>query len=125
MTTQSGHTVTTEPSSRHVVVKDASSGHVIAETTGGHVLHETGLDDRWYLPRSAVRAPLHASDTTSHCPYKGDASYWNVQLPDGTTLRDVAWSYEEPRPPAADVGGELSFWTEGIVVEVDGEPVPV
>lgn len=119
------HPVRTEVSTRHVIVKEASSGQVIAETNGGHVLHETGLHDRWYLPRSALRTELQPSETTSHCPHKGDASYWNVQLADGTTLRDVAWSYEEPRPMAADVAGELSFWTAGIIVEVDGEPVPV
>ena len=119
------HEVTTAPSTQRVVVKAAETGEVIAATDATHVQHETGLADRWYLPRSAVQAEILPSDTTSHCPYKGDASYWNVRLADGTTLRDVAWSYEEPRPLAAEVAGELSFWTSGIIVEVDGERVQI
>lgn len=128
MTTQSavaaGHTVESEPNTRVVVVRAAADGSIIARTSGGHVLHETGYPDRWYIPRGDVVAKLDASDTTSHCPFKGDSTYWSARLADGTVLTDAAWSYEDPRSDVLDTAHELSFWSDAVTVEVDGQTVP-
>ncbi|MCW2922671.1 MAG: hypothetical protein JWM98_75 [Thermoleophilia bacterium] len=123
--TAQGHTVTTDPSTAHVVVRAAAGGEVIADSSGGHVLHESNIQDRWYLPTGDVAAALEPSDTTSHCPFKGDASYWSVRLADGTLLQDVAWSYEQPLDAAAGIRSEVSFWTDKVTVEVDGEAVRI
>jgi uncharacterized protein (DUF427 family) len=122
-----GHDIHTLPSENHVVVRTTgprADSITIADSRSGHVLIETGMPDRWYLPRADVLVELLPSDTTSHCPFKGDATYFNALLPDGTLLADVAWSYGDPRSAVLAVAGELSFWTDAIVVEVDGAREP-
>jgi len=112
--------VDVRPTSRHVVVRRGDT--VLAESHSPTVLSETGLANRWYLPRDAVRVPLSPSDTRSRCPYKGEARYWSATLADGTELTDAAWEYETPLPESARVAGLLSFWGDGVEVLVDGEP---
>ena len=121
---ENGHKVATEDNSELVQVFAAGSNELIAETTGGHVLYEDGAVDRWYLPREDVRAKLVPSETTSHCPYKGDATYFSVELADGTILKDAVWTYEEPFEAATEVEDEVSFWTDQLRIEVGGHPSP-
>ena len=86
--------VDTVHSSRHVRVE--VDGQVIAETNRPVLLYETGLPTRYYIPKLDVRMNLlHATDTVTHCPYKGAASYWSLQLSD-KTYKDFVWGY--PRP---------------------------
>ncbi|MDD9206604.1 DUF427 domain-containing protein [Georgenia sp. 10Sc9-8] len=86
---------------------------VLAESTRAQVLSETGLPNRYYLPRADVRVELGASGTSSVCPYKGHASYWSA-----AGLDDVAWSYENPLDDAARVAGDLCFAHAEVSVEV-------
>jgi uncharacterized protein (DUF427 family) len=96
----------------------------VADTTSALLLSETGIANRFYVPREDVPATLHGpTDRTSACPYKGRASYWDVELPDGTRLADAAWSYDEPTGDADAVAGLVSFWGDGVEVVVDGVPV--
>lgn len=81
-------------------------GEVVADSTDARLLHETGLLPVYYLPRADVREELlERSDTSTHCPFKGDASYWHVRV--GDELReDAIWGYPEPiegAPPLADL----------------------
>src|ERR1700753_3517370 len=89
-----GHEVAAQRMNRSVrVVVD---GEVVAESTRPVLLTESNLPDRWYLPREDVRADvLFGSDTTSHCPFKGDASYHGVRSPAGER-DDLVWFYPEP-----------------------------
>ena len=95
---------------------------VIAESRAPLVLSETGLPNRYYLAPEEVRAPLEPTATRTHCPYKGDARYWNVGLPDGSELADAVWSYPQPLPEASRIAGRVSFRHEGLQVLVDGVP---
>lgn len=89
----------------------ADDGQPIASSDRALVLSETALPNRYYLPREDVSATLHGpTATTSWCPYKGTATYWTVELADGTRLEDAAWSYEDPYPEAERVRGLVSFW---------------
>jgi uncharacterized protein (DUF427 family) len=90
----------------------AKDGTPIAASDRALVLSETALPNRYYLPREDVTgAVLHGpTATTSWCPYKGTATYWTVELPDGTRLEDAAWSYEDPFPESERVRGHVSFW---------------
>lgn len=117
------HSVSTEPSSNHVVVRTADGTQTIAESNGAHVLHESGKQDSWYVPLADLRVDVEPSDTTSQCEYKGDASYWNLRLTDGHVIEDGAKSYEEPLEAAHGVQHALTFHGDAISVEVDGEPV--
>ncbi|MEV0975723.1 MULTISPECIES: DUF427 domain-containing protein [unclassified Streptomyces] len=99
-----GHTITVERSDRHVrVVHD---GQVLAESDRPLVLHETGCPPRYYLPAEDVRLELLTpSDTRTHCPFKGTASYWS--LPGAP---DLVWSYPDPKPDVAQIENHLCFY---------------
>ncbi|WP_329221302.1 DUF427 domain-containing protein [Streptomyces sp. NBC_01485] len=99
-----GHTITIERDGRHVkVVRD---GQVLAESERPLVLRETGCPVRYYLPAEDVRLDLLApSDTRTHCPFKGTASYWS--LPDAA---DIAWAYPDPEPDVAEIKNHLCFY---------------
>jgi uncharacterized protein (DUF427 family) len=104
------HRVDVRPVAGRATVATAG-GAPIAESTRALVLSETALANRYYLPREDVTATLHGpTATTSWCPYKGTATYWTVELADGTRLEDAAWSYEDPYPESERVRGYVSFW---------------
>ena len=94
-------------------------GRVIAQTSRPKLLFETSLPPRVYVPRADVDPTvLVASEKRTVCPYKGEASYWSVQV-DDTRVQDAAWSYVTPLCEAGAVADHLSFLGEGIEVEVD------
>jgi uncharacterized protein (DUF427 family) len=112
------HRVDVRRTSRHVTV--TAGGVVIAESRRALLLSETGLRNRFYVPRADVTATLHGpTATTSVCPYKGRAEYHTVELPDGTRLEDAAWSYPEALGDASAIAGHLSFDAEGVEVHAD------
>jgi uncharacterized protein (DUF427 family) len=85
------------------------AGTVLVDTTDALAVYETALEPRLYVHRDLVRSDLLVpSGTTSHCPYKGDASWWTAMV-DGTEVTDVAWSYDDPLPESAAIAGMLSF----------------
>ncbi|MEU6404503.1 DUF427 domain-containing protein [Streptomyces sp. NPDC046985] len=99
-----GHTITVEQSDDHVRV--VHGGQVLAESEHPLVLRETGCPPRYYLPPADVRLGLLTpSETHTHCPFKGDASYWS--LPDAA---DLAWAYPEPKPDVAPIKDHLCFY---------------
>ncbi len=106
--------VDVRPSSRAVTVRVGDV--VVAESTRAMVLSETGLPNRWYLPADDTRM-LVPSETRTHCPYKGDASYWTFRG-DGSDVADVAWSYEQPFEGVQRIAGYRSFLGEEVTVEV-------
>ncbi|MDW3217229.1 MAG: DUF427 domain-containing protein [Acidimicrobiales bacterium] len=109
------------PSSRHVVVR--VDGQVVADSPRPTILFETGLPPRYYLPVDDVRIDLlRESDTTTGCPYKGYARYWDLHLGD-TVYEDFVWSYDDPLPESAPVKGLLCFYNEKVDLEIDGEPI--
>ena len=110
--------VDTVPSSRHVRVE--LDGVTIAETVKPTVIFETGLPTRYYVPKTHVRMDLlNPTETVTHCPYKGDAEYWSLQI-GGRVYPDVAWSYRTPLPESQKAAGLLSFYPERVDVYVDG-----
>jgi uncharacterized protein (DUF427 family) len=111
------------PSSRHVRV--VVHGETIADTRRPHLLFETGLPTRYYLPMEDVRRDvLVPSDTSSRCPYKGIASYWSVRV-GATTVPDLIWTYRDPIPECPKIRELLCFFQEReATLYVDGEPLP-
>jgi uncharacterized protein (DUF427 family) len=106
-------------SSRHVRVE--VDGVTVAESRQPRILFETGLPPRYYLPLADVRMDLlRPSDTTSHCPYKGTASYWSVDVGRGEHA-DIVWIYRAPLPESQKVAGLACFYDEKTDVYLDGE----
>jgi len=112
------HRVDVRASSRHVRIELA--GELLAETSRPHLVFETSLPVRFYLPREDVRVALRPNDTRTYCAYKGEASYWTFDL-EGEPRADVVWSYEHPLPDAAELTGLVAFYDEKVDVTVDGE----
>ena len=117
----SGHTVTTTPSDLHVEVR--VDGVLVAETDRPVLLDETGLPRRYYLHPDDVRMDLF-TPTSFHttCPFKGEASYWSLELA-GETLDGLVWSYEQPIPGAEGIAGLMSFYPDRVELTVDGVPL--
>ncbi len=109
-------------SSRRVLV--AIDGVTVAESDQPTLLFETGLPTRYYLPLSALRMDLlQPSDTSTHCPYKGNATYWSVDT--GTRVhKDVVWIYRTPLPESQKVAGLACFYNERVDIYLDGEKLP-
>lgn len=109
------HRVDVRDSSRPVRVRSGDT--TVARSTRAKVLSETGLPNRYYVPRDDVVVELQPSGTSAVCPYKGTSAYWSVVTPDAT-LDDAAWSYAEPLDDAARVDGHVCFVHEGLTVDV-------
>ena len=110
------HRVDVMESSRRVTVK--VKGTTVADSDRPKLLFETSVAPRAYLLRADVLpGVLEPSDTTSRCPYKGDATYWHVRTPEGLA-EDAAWSYETPLPEAGKAIGHLSFAGDDVEVEL-------
>jgi uncharacterized protein (DUF427 family) len=93
-------------------IRGEVAGETVVDTTGARMLHETALLPRWYLPASDVRRELlEPSETTTHCPFKGDARYWNVRVGD-RVVTDAFWEYPTPGPGSPDLTGLLSPYVE-------------
>ena len=89
-------------------------------TWEGAILAESNktveLEDNQYFPPDAVKqAYLKPSATHTVCPWKGTASYYDVEV-NGKTTRDAAWYYPEPKPAASQIKGYVAFW-RGVKVE--------
>lgn len=95
-----------------------AGGAVLGESTDALELAEGDYPAVIYFPRDDLAmAFMDASDKTTHCPHKGDASYYSV-VTKSTTLKDVAWSYEDPKDEVARIKGHLAFYTgDGVTVE--------
>ena len=99
--------ITLHPHSRRVRV--VIDGTLLPDTTRAIELRERGYPPRQYLPRDDVRMDLLTpSDTETHCPFKGDASYFSFG-----EHKDVAWSYERPREGMEAIEGRVVFYSGG------------
>lgn len=86
------------------------AGHVVVDTLGAHLLYETGLPAVPYVPLADVdQSVLERTRTSTHCPFKGDASYWSVRVGD-RLVQDALWAYEEPLPAAPWLRGYGAFY---------------
>jgi uncharacterized protein (DUF427 family) len=105
-------------SSRHIRVE--VHGVTVASSTRPWALFETGLPTRWYLPLSDVRTDLLVpSETVTHCPYKGAATYWSLDV-GGSRYEDFVWCYRAPLPESQKIAGLACFYNEKVDLYVDG-----
>lgn len=111
-----GHSIEINEEPRHVVA--VIDGTKVAESDRPRVLYETGLPPRYYLPKDDVRMELfRPTDTRTHCPFKGDASYWTATI-DGREHPDVMWGYEDPIAEAREIAGCVCFYDDKVELSV-------
>lgn len=107
------------PSSRHVEVK--INDITVADSIRPSLLFETGLPTRYYLPLTDVRMDLlRDSETTTQCPYKGEANYYSIVV-DGELVEDIVWYYKYPVEESSRIAGLVSFYNEKVDIYVDGK----
>ncbi len=87
------------------MVRAQWNGKVIAESDDTVM-----VEGNHYFPHDSVAEQyLRDSTTTSHCPWKGEAHYYSLEV-DGETNRDAAWYYPDPKPAAAEIEDRIAFW---------------
>lgn len=111
-----GHTIETHQADAHVEVR--LDGVLVASSDRPVLLDETGLPTRHYLPKEDVQAELRPIALRTHCPFKGDASYWTIETESGTH-DGIAWSYEEPKESAEDITGLVAFFPDRAEITVE------
>jgi uncharacterized protein (DUF427 family) len=94
-------------------------GEVLAETTRGLNLREANYPAVVYVPREDVQMDrLEASDLSTHCPFKGDASYFRFGGDNASEAsEEIAWSYETPFDQMAAIRDHLAFYADRVTLE--------
>jgi uncharacterized protein (DUF427 family) len=116
------HPITVEQSSETVTV--SVEGRTIATTDRALVLREASYPPVYYVPQEDIEPGVLApSDTTSFCPFKGDASYFDVSLTaesvrEAPIVSDAGWTYREPFDAVAEIAGHVAFYPAKVDVEV-------
>jgi uncharacterized protein (DUF427 family) len=107
---EAGITIAANPNRVEVRV----DGLVIADSMHALVMRAPGTPDVQYVPRDDVdMTRLIRSEHTTHCPYKGDASYWSIRT-GRRVVDDAVWSYEVPYPDMAAIAGHLAFYPDRV-----------
>jgi uncharacterized protein (DUF427 family) len=91
-------------------VKVTYAGKVVADTTNALTLQEASYPGVQYIPRADVDQSLLSKTTNStHCPYKGDASYYSIKVGD-KIAENAVWTYEQAFPAVSGIEGYLAFY---------------
>ncbi|MFZ0666502.1 MAG: DUF427 domain-containing protein [Acidimicrobiales bacterium] len=109
------HPITVDRSAAHVVVQKGSV--VIAETDKALELREAAYPTVFYIPLEDVdQQLLQSSDNKTWCPYKGEASYYDIVDGNGSDLAASVWYYGEPFPEVADIKDHVAFYADRVTV---------
>lgn len=110
------HPITVEQNPARVTVR--AGGTVVADTTAALVLQEADYPPVQYIPLADVdRSLLTETDTSTYCPFKGDASYYSLATADGA-LTDVVWTYREPYEAVAPIVDHVAFYPNKVEITV-------
>ena len=111
------HPITVEPFKGRVVVRFGST--IVAETTKALELKEASYKPVFYVPREDAKLALYeSSQQRTHCPYKGDASYFHLSA-NGEHAENAVWSYEEPFPAMEAIRGHLAFYPSKVAIQTE------
>ncbi|MER8555046.1 DUF427 domain-containing protein [Mesorhizobium sp. M1217] len=110
-----GKVITIEPYKGTVTVR--AGDVVIASSSKVKVLTESPYPPVFYIPFGDIDfKQLGKTEHSTHCPYKGDASYWSV-LPAGDAGKDAMWAYERPFDEMADIRDHGAFYPNKVTIE--------
>ena len=111
----SAHAIEISPFGGRVRIR--FGGAIVADSAHALLLEEGSLPPVFYLPRGDVHMDhVTPSAHRSHCPFKGEASYFDVEA-GGRREPEAAWSYETPIPAAAAIAGHLAFYPDKVEIE--------
>ena len=107
--------ITIRPAEGQWVIR--AGGAVLGESETALELTEGTYPPVIYFPRSDIAmAFLDKSSTTSTCPHKGMASYYNIVAQNGT-IKDAIWTYESPLAGVDGIAGYLAFYSNKVDIE--------
>lgn len=93
-------------------------GIQVAASTRALVLLEANYPPVYYVPREDIDEQYFArTDHTSYCPYKGDASYFSLQIP-GHEGANAVWSYESPKISVEQIKNYVAFYPDQVTFEI-------
>jgi uncharacterized protein (DUF427 family) len=108
------HPITISPEAQRVRIE--FGGRTVADTTRALTLKEASYPAVYYVPRAdADMSLLTRTAHSTHCPYKGDASYFTISG-DGRAAENAVWSYETPFPAVAEIKDHLAFYPNKVDV---------
>ncbi len=110
-----------QPSAQRVRVE--FNGVWVADSTRAMTVRETRSAPAYYFPPEDVRMDLlERTSHQTHCPFKGNATYWTLSV-DDEVRENAVWCYEDPYPEGAPLRGMLSFYPDrvGAIYEGDDE----
>ena len=111
------HPITITSSGDRVVVRSGEA--TIADSRSTLVLREANYAPVRYIPVADVqRSQLAASELTTYCPYKGDASYYSI-TPGGERGSDAVWFYADPYPAVAEIKGHVAFYSDRVELSIE------
>jgi uncharacterized protein (DUF427 family) len=114
------HPITINPTGTRVVVR--VNGEVVADTNEALQLQESTYPAVQYIPfKDVVQDRFTRTDTSTYCPYKGEAGYYSVTTTAGT-VEDVIWTYQQPYPAVAEIAGHVAFYPDRVET-ITEEPV--
>lgn len=106
------HPIAVTPHQGHVVVR--AGGTVVAETDKALELKEASYPVVLYIPLEDVdRSSLSDNDTHTYCPYKGEASYYDLEAA-GADGPGAVWYYPDPYPAVAEIKGHVAFYANRV-----------
>jgi uncharacterized protein (DUF427 family) len=114
--------IVVEPNPNRIVVR--LGGQVIADSSRALIMRATDSAPTHYVPREDVdMSRLTRTPHATHCPYKGDASYWSIRAAD-RTADNAVWSYETPYDDVKAIAGYLAFYPDRVdsIEELPGGP---
>lgn len=110
------HTITVKPFAGRVVV-ETKEGEPLVDTRAALELREANYPPVYYVPRSdAQMGSLTKTSHSTHCPFKGDASYYSIG-----EAANAVWSYETPFDQVADIKEALAFYPNKVVIKATPE----
>src|SRR4029434_8305101 len=88
------------------------AGETIVDSRHAKLLHEQGHLPKLYFPEDEVASAfLERTEHSTHCPFKGDASYWSVRVGE-RVAENAVWTYEDPIAEASWLRGLVSVYPE-------------
>lgn len=106
------HKITVRPAKGRAKV--SWNGAVIVDSAKVLDLEEAHHAGVKYFPRQdADMSLLRRTSHTTHCPYKGDASYFSIVV-DGQVSENAVWTYENPFPGVAAIKDHLAFYPKRV-----------
>jgi uncharacterized protein (DUF427 family) len=106
-------------------VRALFEGHEIADSANAVVVHEGDYPPVVYFPRQDVEMlSLRRTDHSTHCPHKGDASYFTIYR-DAKVIENAAWSYEDPIESASLIRDHIAFYPQHVEIEMAGAGAPL